>query len=208
LSGSFDSRNAETAMRRALVPISIVLLATSACDGDKAKTSSGPAPADGSPKTAAPSGKSATELLESAESSMQSKEWKSALASLDAVVADAKATGEEKAQAWPDKVFCEVMAGGQGVAKASLQKMADSKAEVGADKYFKLGNELAEADQLQAALDVIGAATERFKGDAKAKKNLTKLAKNLAQKLQASGDTAGTNQLKSLGYLGGGDDDN
>jgi hypothetical protein len=156
----------------------------------------------GASASAAAGGKSAATLLEEGTAAMGSDEWKGALAKFDLVLADPKATTEEKAEAWQDKVVCEGRVNGDEGAIAALAKLTDAKVQLTANQYAKMGNDLSEADRLKAALAVIERATEKFKGDAAAKKSLGKLAKMLAAKLAEAGDSASQDKLKSLGYLG------
>src|SRR5215475_8265536 len=61
----------------------------------------------GSSANAATSNKSAGALLVDAGDAMEKGEWKAALADVDLVIADAKASVEDKSTAWQDKVVCE-----------------------------------------------------------------------------------------------------
>ena len=54
---------------------------------------------------------------------------------------------------------------------------------------------------------VIEKANDKYKDDKAAKKQLKRLALRLQELLKAAGDSAGVDKLKSLGYLGGGEDD-
>ena len=123
------------------------------------------------------------------------------------MIADPKATAEERSLAWQDKVVCEGRFHGDAAASAALQKLEDAKIDFEAKYYFQMGNELKDADLLHAALDVITVATEKFKGDKLRKKQLRKFARDLNIKLEAAGDTAGTEKLKGLGYLNSSDED-
>ncbi len=158
-----------------------------------------------SPKSERGTGASA--LLVDAGDAKDKKDWKTALASLDLVIADPKATAEERSLAWQDKVVCEGRFHGDAAASAALQKLEDAKIDFEAKYYFQMGNELKDADLLHAALDVITVATEKFKGDKLRKKQLRKFARDLNIKLEAAGDTAGTEKLKGLGYLNSSDED-
>lgn len=152
-------------------------------------------------------GESAAKLLDEATAAMGSDDLKTALAKLDRVLADPKATADERSEAWQEKVVCEGRVNGDDAAIAALAKLTDAKVELTVNQYAKMGNDLAEADRLKAALAVIERATEKYKGDAAAKKSLGKLAKMLGAKLAAAGDSASEAKLKSLGYLGSSSDD-
>jgi hypothetical protein len=156
---------------------------------------------------AAASNQSASALLVEAGDAKEGKNWKKALDRLDLVLADPKATVEERSLAWQDKVVCTGLLDGDAAASATIKKLEDSKFDLEAKYYFQMGNELKDADLLHAALDVITVATEKFKGDKLRKKQLRKFAKDLNAKLVAAGDTKGSDTLKGLGYLGGSDDD-
>jgi hypothetical protein len=166
-----------------------------------------PAGSSNSDVHAAASNKSASALLVEAGDAKEGKDWKKALDRLDLVLADSKATVEEKSLAWQDKVVCTGRLDGDAAASATLKKLEDSKFDLEAKYYFQMGNELKDADLLHAALDVITVATEKFKGDKLRSRQLRKFAKDLNAKLVAAGDTEGSKKLASLGYLGGSDDD-
>jgi outer membrane protein assembly factor BamD (BamD/ComL family) len=152
-------------------------------------------------------GKSPSALLEAATAAMGSDEWKEALAKFDQLLADSKATAEEKAEGWQGKVVCEGHVNGDDGAIAALAKLTDAKVDLAAKQYAKMGNDLSDANKLKAALAVIERATEKFKGDPNAKKLFGKLAKNLAKKLAAEGDNASVAKLGALGYLGASSED-
>lgn len=152
-------------------------------------------------------GKSASALLEEATALMGSDEWKGALAKVDLVLKDGKATTEERAEAWQAKVVCEGRVSGDDAAIAALAKLTEAKIELTPNQYAKMGNDLAEGDRLKAALAVIERATEKYKGDPTAKKQLGRLAAMLGKKLEAAGDSDSQKKLKALGYLGGSSDE-
>jgi len=156
---------------------------------------------------AATSGKSAATLLKDAGKAIADEQWKAALTSLDAVIADPKATAQEKSSAWEDKVICEGRANGEEAAIAAVKKLAAAKAELTASQFAKIAGDLRDVNQLNAALAVIEVGTEKFKGDPNAKKLFKRFAKSLAERLQSSNNTEGIDKLKSLGYLGGDDDE-
>jgi secreted PhoX family phosphatase len=157
--------------------------------------------------SAAAGGKSASALLEEATAMMGSDEWKGALAKVDLVLADGKATAQEKSEAWQAKVVCEGRVNGDDAAIAALSKLTEAKVELTPNQYAKMGNDLAEADRLKAALAVIERATEKYKHDPTAKKQLGRLASMLGKKLEAAGDSDSQKKLKALGYLGGSSED-
>jgi len=182
--------------------VAVALLLGSGCS-PKSEGGTG----ENSTKPANASNKNASALLVDAGDAKEKKDWKTALASLDLVIADPKATVEERSLAWQDKVVCEGRLHGDAAASAALKKLEDAKIDFEAKYYFQMGNELKDADLLHAALDVITVATEKFKDDKLRKKQLRKFARDLNAKLEAAGDTAGSEKLKGLGYLGGSDED-
>lgn len=181
----------------ASIAATFLLAALSSCSHDE--KAAGPAASAG--------GKSSAQLLEEATAAMGGDDCKTALAKLSFVLADPKATAEERAEAWQESVVCEGRVNGDDAAIAALAKMTDAKVELTVSQYAKTGNDLAEADRLKAALAVIEKATEKYKGDAAARKSLGKLAKMLAAKLATAGDSASEAKLKSLGYLGSSSED-
>jgi hypothetical protein len=152
-------------------------------------------------------GKSSATLLDEATAAIGSDDFKTALGKLDPVLADPKARPEERVEAWQEKVVCEGRVNGDDAAIAALAKLTEAKVELTANQYAKMGNDLADGDRLKAALAVIERATEKYKGDAAAKKSLKGLAKMLGAKLAAAGDSASEAKLKSLGYLSSSSDD-
>ncbi len=146
--------------------------------------------------------KSVSACLDDASAAIEAKEWKTALVSLDAAIADARATRDEKVQAWQDKILCESQLGGDEAGKKSVHDLADAKIDMTPSDFAKLGGDLANADQLVVALAVLEVATKRFEGDASAKSLFAQFAKRLQAKFEASGDTAGQAALRGLGYLG------
>jgi hypothetical protein len=158
---------------------------------------------DGNPGSgASATGKTPAALLEEANTAIGSDDWNGALAVIDAAIAHPKLTPEERALAWQDKVVCEGHVNGDAGAIAALEQALEAKVEWNAAQYFKLGNDLNEAERLHAALAVVEAGTKKFEGEKTAKKLLSKLAAQLAKNLQAAGDTESLNKLSSLGYLG------
>lgn len=151
--------------------------------------------------------KTVSALLDDASTAIDAGEWSKAIVSLDAAIADPKATADEKALAWQDKVLCEAQATGDPAAIATLHKLVDAKVELTPDQFAKLGIDLANADKTDASLEVIAVATKKFAGDKRVKTKLTRLASLLEQKFAASGNTAGTDKLNALGYLGNTSDD-
>lgn len=183
--------------RAASLAATLLLAALSSCSHDE--KAAGPAASAG--------GKSSAQLLEEATAALGGDDCKTALAKVSLVLADPKATAEERSEAWQEKVVCEGRVNGDDAAIAALAKMGDAKVELTVNQYAKMGNDLAEADRLKAALAVIEKATEKYKGDAAAKKSLGKLAKMLSAKLAAAGDSESQKKLQSLGYLGSSSDD-
>jgi len=157
---------------------------------------------DSPPGDGGTSAKAVSALLDDASAAMDAQDWKKAIATLDAALADGRATAEERVQAWQDKVLCEAQAHGDEAASAALKALVASGVEMTPDQFAKLGNDLAAADKLTAAVDVIDVATRKFAGDDAVKKKLERLARGLSKKLQASGDQASLDRLSSLGYLG------
>lgn len=153
------------------------------------------------------SAKSTVDLLNDASDRMQDEDWAAATSLLDAVLARADATRDDKVQAWQDKVVCVAQASGEDAAKQTVAALAASGVEFAADDFAKLGVDLATADKLQSALEVIKVADDRFKDDPEVKKKLKGLGKMLAAKFAASGDSEGLDQLSALGYLSGSDDE-
>jgi hypothetical protein len=160
-----------------------------------------------SSKPANASNKNAGALLLDAGDAMEKSDWKAALASLDLVIADPKASVEEKSTAWQEKVVCEGRAGGDDAASAVLKKIEDGKVELEAKYYFRMCQELSDAGLLHTAIEVVEKAKAKFGSDPKLNKQLRLLARKLNKKLVEAGDTAGSEKLKSLGYLTGSDDD-
>jgi hypothetical protein len=160
-----------------------------------------------SSKPANASNKNAGALLLDAGDAMEKSDWKAALASLDLVIADPKASVEEKSTAWQEKVVCEGRVGGDAAASAAVKKIEDGKVELEAKYYFKMIAGLSEGGQLTAALGVVEICTVKYKADTKLHKQLKRLARELNKKFIAAGDTASSEKLAGLGYLGGSDDD-
>jgi hypothetical protein len=156
---------------------------------------------------AAGASKSASAMLDDAQTAMNAEDWKTAIAALDAVIADPKAGAEDKVQAWQDKVMCEARGNGDQAAIATLQKMDDAKVAMTPSQFAKLGGDLANADKPEVSLKVLEIATKRYEHDEAAKKLFKKFAANLRKKFAASGDAAGQQKLDSLGYLGGSEDE-
>ncbi len=177
-----------THLLTALIALSLV----AAC-GDQKPTDSGGAPT---------SGKSASELLDDATSAAAKEEWKAALVALDAALADSKATAEEKAQAWSDKITASARGNGDDAGKAAVQQMAASTAVLTAEQYASLGIGLAESDHPKVALDLLEVAKKKFGTDAVVMKKLKRVAKFCEQKFMEAGDSGALDQLKALGYLG------
>lgn len=175
-----------------------LLLIASACN--KESNGSGSHEASGASKPV-------SARLDDAATAMEAKEWSKALASLDAALADARATNDEKVQVWQDKVLCEAHANGEAAASAALKKMEESGVAMTANQYAKLGNDLGDANHLTAAVDVIEAATKKFGDDPLVRKNLKRLARNLQERLTAAGDQAALDRLKGLGYLSSSEDE-
>jgi hypothetical protein len=178
-------------MRRRILELACVLAAAAGCAKEEP----------------AKSAKSPTERLDAAQTATDAKDWKTALAELDLVIADPKATGEEKSQAWADKVYCEALANGDDAAKSMLKKADDAKVEFTALQYYKLGTSLKDADRFDLAIEVVTIATKKFENDAKAKSYFDKLAKQLLKKLKAAGNTDGAEKLRAIGYASGDDED-
>lgn len=158
-------------------------------------------------KPANASNKSAGTLLLDAGDAIEKSDWKAALASLDLVIADPKANAEEKSTAWQQKVVCEGRVGGDDAASAALKKIEDGKVELEAKYYFRMCQDLSDAGLLHTAIEVVEKAKAKFGSDPKLNKQLRLLARKLNKKLVAAGDTAGSEKLKNLGYLGGSDED-
>ena len=152
--------------------------------------------------SAAASGKAASVLLDEASDAMDRKEWTTALSRFDVVVADPKATADEKASAWEDKVICEGHAHDDAAAIAAIEKMKVAKVELTASQYGRMIQELTAADRLDAAVAAIAAGTERFKGDEATKAKFEKAAEILSDRMAEKGDTAGQDKLRALGYVG------
>jgi hypothetical protein len=179
-------------MRRPARLLSCALLALAASCGEK-------------PTNAAT--KSVAALLDEAAAAMEKDDWKQARTSLELALADGRATADERAQAWQDKVLCAARAAGDDAGIAALHKLVESKLELTPDQFGKLGTSLAQADRDQAALKVIEIATDRFGKDKAARKKLERLARLLQAKFAASGNAEGSKQLDQLGYLGGSTDE-
>ena len=188
-------------MRRATRFVSCCLLAlVAACNKS-------PSSSNGSSTGASAGSKPVAALLEDAEAAKQAGDWKKALSIVDTALADPKATSEEKVLVWQDKVYCEVQANGEAAAKGALKKLSESSVAMTPSQYAKLGGDLADDGKLESALAVLEVATEKFKGNADAEKQLGRFAKLLRAKFAASGDAAGQSKLDSLGYIGGSEDE-
>jgi len=149
------------------------------------------------------SGKAPNVLLDEAADAMGREDWKGASATLDGVISHPKATAEDKASAWSDKVVCEARAKDDAAGIAVLEKMAAAKVDLTSNQYAHMIQDLTAADRLTAAVAAIAAGTERFKGDAEVKAKFEKLAGILDQRMQEKGDDAGRAKLKSIGYVSG-----
>ena len=188
-------------MHRRTLFVSCCLLAlAAACNKSPSSTS-------GSSTGASAGSKPVSALLEDADAAKQAGDWKKALSIVDTALADPKATSEEKVFVWQDKVFCEAHVNGEEAVKTSLRKMAEANVAMAPKDYAKLGGDLAGAGKLDEALAVLASATEKFKGDAEAHKQLEKFAKLLARKFAETGDASGQDKLNSLGYIGGSEDE-
>ena len=156
---------------------------------------------------AAGSSKTASQLLDDAQTAIDAQDWKTALAALDAVIADPKASADDKVVAWQDKVMCEAQANGDAAAIAVLQRIETENVAMTPSQFAKLGGDLANADKPDVSLKVLEIATKRFEHDEAAKKLFKKFASNLRKRFAASGDAAGQQKLDSLGYLSGSEDE-
>lgn len=179
-------------MRSSHLLASLLALSLAACGNDPAGGSN-PAPT---------AGKSASQLLDDATAAAGKEDWKAALVALDAVLADPKATADEKALAWGDKITAAARGTGDDAGKAAVQQMAASGGSLSAEQFASLGIALAEADHPKVALDLLGLATAKFGSDAAVKKKLEKVARYCQKKFEESGDSAALDDLRKLGYLG------
>jgi len=149
------------------------------------------------------SGKAPNVLLDEAADAMGREDWKGASATLDGVISHPKATAEDKASAWSDKVVCEARAKDDAAGIAVLDKMTAAKVDLTSNQYAHLIQDLTAGDRLTAAVAAIAAGTERFKGDPEVKAKFEKLAEILDQRMQEKGDDAGRARLKAIGYVSG-----
>ncbi|MSR46010.1 MAG: hypothetical protein EXS13_02915 [Planctomycetes bacterium] len=129
------------------------------------------------------------------------------LACADGALADAKATGEEKQQAWLIKIAATAHTNGGDAAKGAITAMSASSDVPSASKLVSLATDLVEADLAAVAVDVVAAADAKYGSDPDAKKHLKKVAKMCKAKLEESGDAGALAQLQALGYLSASDDE-
>ncbi|MBM4013835.1 MAG: hypothetical protein FJ293_02585 [Planctomycetes bacterium] len=176
------------------------LLAFAACGGDPS-----PAPAGGG--GAAVAGKPAATLLADADTAEQAGDWKTVLACANGALADAKATGEEKQEAWLRRIAAEAHVHGTEATKTALTQMTASGDVPPAGKLVSLATDLANNDQAAAAVEVVAAADAKYGSDPVTKKQLKKVAKMCQAKLTESGDAGALAQLQALGYLSASDDE-
>ncbi len=148
-------------------------------------------------------GKSVATLLDDASTSLQAEDWKTALVSLDAALADSKATAEEKTQAWMDKITAESCGNGDDAGKGAVQKMVAAGVSLTAEQFASRGLSLADAGHGKVSIDLLKVATEKFGADPVVHKRLKRVAKKCA----ASGDADDLASLKALGYLSSDTDD-
>ena len=184
-------------MRRAALLASILSLAVAACSDSS----------NGSGSGAVASTKPPAELLNDATAAVEAKEWPKALSSAQAVLGDSRATAEEKAGAWPVRILAEANVNGVEGAKKAVAELGATGTRLEVETYRDVGFELANSNAAEAALDVLTIATAQHGADPAMKKKLKSLAKYVQGKLEESGDSAGLDELKKLGYLSGSDDE-
>ncbi len=176
------------------------LLALTACGGDTP-----PAPTGGG--SAPVAGKPAATLLADADTAEQAGDWKTVLACATGALADAKATGDEKQEAWLRRIAAEAHVNGTDGAKAALTQMTASSDVPAAGKLVSLATDLAGNDQAAAAVEVVATADARYGSDPATKRQLKKVAKMCQTKLTESGDAGALDKLAALGYLSASDDE-
>lgn len=182
-------------MRSSHLLASLLALSLAACGNDPAGGSGGSNPAP-------TAGKSASQLLDDATAAAGKEDWKAALVALDAVLADPKATADEQALAWSDKITAASRGNGDDAGIAAVKQMASSTAALTDGQFASLGIALAEADHPKVALELLDVAKKKFGTDAAVMKKLKRVAKFCEQKFMEAGDTGALDQLKALGYLG------
>ena len=155
-------------MRSSHLLASLLALSLAACGNDPAGGSGGSNPAP-------TAGKSASQLLDDATAAAGKEDWKAALVALDAALADPKATADEQAQAWADKITAATHATGDDAGIAAVKQMAASTAALTDGQYASLGIALAEADHPKVALELLDVAKKKFGSDPLVRKKLTKV---------------------------------
>jgi hypothetical protein len=179
-------------MRRVAFLAFVSSIALAACSGDSGAGASTKPPA---------------ELVNEATAAVEAKEWPKALANASAVLGDSRATAEEKSLAWPIRILAEANVNGVEGAKKAVADLGASGTRLEVETYRDVGLELANTNAAEAALEVLTIATAQHGSDPELKKKLKSLAKYVQGKLEESGDSAGLDKLKGLGYLSGSDDE-